>query len=227
MTPSLPTAMGALATVTRLTLLRLRRGRGAWIGGAIALLPIAFAISVSRTRVLHYTFSVELLVLAVVAALFLASSIGEEIEGRTITYLSSRPLPRWTILIGKLIAFAPIVLAMVVVSWIVAVRLGLGQLPPLRSVIGLGIGSLAVCAIVAGIAAVVPSYSMPLAIVYLGVDFVVGQIPASLQLLSITHQTTALAGIVDEPIAISAISITLIAALWLALGIVRMRRLEA
>ena len=42
---------------------------------------------------------VELVVMALLSSVFVASSIGEEIEERTITYLWSRPLPRWTLLV--------------------------------------------------------------------------------------------------------------------------------
>src|SRR6185503_12480129 len=98
----------------------------------------------------------QLLVLAVLPPMFIASSIGEEIEDRTITYLWSRPIPRWAVLIGKFLALAPIAVVLVVGSWHLACALGLESMPPLRSHAALAAAAVVVSAISTGIAVLVP-----------------------------------------------------------------------
>lgn len=224
---TVPSSGTAVATIARLTWKRLFRGRALWIGVVVAALPIAFSLAVqAKSRATEFTFVIEILVLSVLPPLYIASSIGEEIEHRTTTYLWSRPIARWTVLVGKLVALAPIAVVLVVASWMLAIRLGFHELPHVESCVGLGAGALATAAISAGIATVVPKHGMGLAIAYLGIDFVIGQIPASLQLLSATHQTTLLARSGSgrlEP----AIALAVIATFWLALGLYRVRRLES
>lgn len=228
----LPTTRTALVTIARLTMRRLLRGRALWLGAVVAALPVVFEALVDKSNPLQAvdaTFTIELLVLVVLQPLFVASSIGEEVEDRTTTYLWSRPLARWTILIGKLIALAPIASALLVASWALAVQLGADHLPTAQSAIGLAAGGLAAAAIVAAIATLVPKHGMALAIVYLGIDFVIGTIPWSLQILSATHQAKLVAGRGgDYDGALTpAIALTVIAAAWLAIGLARVRRLES
>jgi ABC-type transport system involved in multi-copper enzyme maturation permease subunit len=219
-----PTTTSSLVTIARVTLLRLRRGAAIWIGVAIAVLPIVFAVAIKdKWRVVEYTVLSEMLVLSVLPALFVASSIGEEFEARTTTYLWSRPVARWTVLIGKLIALAPLVVLLVVTSWMVAMRLGTSQMPSIERTLGIGAGTIAVAAIAAGIATVVPRHAMALSIIYMAVDFVLAEIPLSIQALSATRQTMVLA---TQPTTAAAINLAVIAVVWLAIGLVRVRRLE-
>src|SRR4051794_13415855 len=108
-THNVPSTSASLGAIAKLTLTRLRRGRTQWVGLGIAALPLLFAVVASRahsavvewTGIANDIFVIELLVLTVLPALFIASSIGDEIEDRTTTYLWSRPLARWTVLLGK------------------------------------------------------------------------------------------------------------------------------
>ncbi|MCI0432810.1 MAG: ABC transporter permease subunit, partial [Gemmatimonadetes bacterium] len=126
-----------MIAIAGLTWKRLLRGRSLWIAGLIALLPVAFG-AVLRTQgprgdVTDDLLAFELLVLSVLPPMFISSSIGEEIEDRTMTYLWSRPIPRWTVIIGKLLALAPIAMVLVVVSWHLGCALGLESVPDPRS----------------------------------------------------------------------------------------------
>src|SRR5258706_12391348 len=99
MTARVPTAAGAIGTIARLTLVRLTRGKLLWVSLVIAFLPTLLAAAVPDKRSLvGLLFGIELFTIAVIPTLFVAPSIGEEIEDRTATYLWSRPLARWTIL---------------------------------------------------------------------------------------------------------------------------------
>ena len=93
-----PTALSATATIASLTWRRLLRGRALWVSLAIALLPVLFAVihrQLGMPPQQRDLFVFETLIQVLLAPMFVASSIGEEIEDRTTTYLWSRPVPRW------------------------------------------------------------------------------------------------------------------------------------
>ena len=123
-------------------------------------------------------------VLAVVPAMFVASSIGEEIEDRTITYLWSRPLPRWHVIAGKLVALAPVAIGHLAPR-LAGRRCKVGTDAPSRRD-GRSSASplprVAISMVAAGIATLAPKHGMALAIIYMLLfDVPVGEIPASLQ----------------------------------------------
>ena len=108
---SVPSGLATTRTMASLTLRRLTRGRALGVSLVIAALPVAYAAAmraVGQTGIGQELFAFEVLVLAVLAPMLVGSSIGEEIEDRTTTYLWSRPVPRWAILAGKLAALAPV-----------------------------------------------------------------------------------------------------------------------
>jgi ABC-2 type transport system permease protein len=173
-------------------------------------------------------------VLAVVPALFVASSIGEEIEDRTITYLWSRPLPRWHVIAGKLVALAPLAIGVIVLGWLLAVEVAANAMAPTWTIIGIAAAALAVSFVAAGISTLAPKHGMALTIIYMLLfDVPVGEIPASLQVLSITHQARRLAGIAahgvrEMPDRITpAITMAILAGIWFAIGLWKISRTEA
>jgi ABC-2 type transport system permease protein len=221
--------------VASLTLRRLFRGRAVWISVIIAALPIIFTAALrsqtSKPSLEVDTLVFETLLLAILPAMFVSSSIGEDIEDRTTTYLWSRPVPRWSVIAGKLFALAPLAAALVVGSWTAAILVGNHALPSLLSVVGLAVGALVVCCACTGIAILVPKHGMPLSIAYmLFFDIPVGAMPISLAELSITHQLRALSSVIpeitDAP-AGGALGLAILAVLWLSLSFWRIRRLEA
>lgn len=231
-----------IGTIARVTLKRLFRGRTLWIAFGIALLPVIVAAVINRTaqtrmerlEITLDIYVVELLVLAVLPALFVAASIGEDIEDRTITYLWSRPLPRWHVIVGKVVALAPIAMVIVLVGWALAIQIGTGQHAPGWTLVGLGGATLAISMVAAGIATLAPKHGMALTIIYfLLFDLPIGEIPASLQTLSITHQARHVAGIVEHGVHPMAdrltpgITMAVLAAIWFALGLWKIRRTEA
>jgi ABC-2 type transport system permease protein len=230
-----------IGTIAGLTLARLRRGRAVWAALGIAMIPAMAAIVLrdqvhgesDRAEMITTLYVPQVLVLAILPALFVASSIGEEIEDRTITYLWSRPLPRWHVIAGKLVALAPVSVAISLVGWLLAVKIGIDAVAPARTVIGLGAAALAISMVSAGISTVAPKHGMALTIIYMLLfDLPIGEIPASLQILSVTHQARMIAGISSHGIApggtaAPAITMAVIAAIWLGIGLWRIRRLEA
>ncbi len=227
---AVPSTASALATIARVTVRRMLRGRALWVCAAIALLPVAYAAvmqSHGRHR-LEEAYYIELLLLGVLPPAFIASSIGEEIEDRTTTYLWSRPLARWTMPIGKLIGLAPVVVLLMLTSWWLTVEIMIRRSPPVDTLLGLAAASLATSMISAGIAMLMPKHGMALTIVYMLSNVPIGEIPASIQIASVTHQANLIARFdADATASTGATAMAIVAGLWLAVGLWRIQRLES
>lgn len=215
----------ALATLARVTLLRARRGKALWIAALIAALPIAYAAIAHAQHAwidADDIFQRVLPIYALLPAMLVGASIGDDIEQRTTTYLWSRPLARWVVPAGKLLALAPIVAAYGVATWLIATRLG-GVEATAASTAAMALGGAATSVVAAGVALVVPRYAMSLGISYLLLDLVIGWLPFSLRALSVTHQLHAL----TKGESAGAIWALAIAAVWAAIGGLRIRKREA
>jgi len=225
-----PSTGTQLSTLVRLTLKRMMRGRAVWVCLIIALSPVLLGIALrTNSKASEIITGIEILVMAVVSPVLVSSSIGDEIEDRTVTYLWSRPLPRWTMIVGKLLALAPITMVIIIIGWNIAMLLGTQALAPPRTTAGFAIGALAVSTMTVGVATLVPRFGIALSIGYILVlDFGIGLMPAALREISVTYQVSRLLG-VDENAAVAqpAITIMVIAGIWLAIGLWRIRKLEA
>ena len=224
-----PSGFASMLTVAALTWKRLVRGRAQMVAVLIAMLPIAY-VAIAGRGVGPEAFVFEVLATAVLAPMFVAASIGEDIEDRTTTYLWSRPIPRWAIVAGKLLALVPTAMVIIVGSWIVVSQLAWHALPPARTIIALATGVLALSVLSAGIASLAPRHGMALSIVYiLFFDSPLGVMPATLRELSITHQVRVISGVFfnEGGVTRAAVALAILVALWGALVAARMRRLEA
>ncbi len=229
---SVPSTATTLWSLAMLSLRRLRRSRAPWIALVIASLPVFFGVAANRagqhSHLMGDIYVAEMLVLAVLPAMFVAASIAEDIEDRTTAYVWSRPIARWSVIIGKLLALAPVAMLLVAGGWALAVNASGDGWPPARTTGAMAAGALAMSLLSTGIATLAPKHGMALTIVYVIVfDLPIGEIPASLQILSITHQTRLLAGIstTDGPLA-PLITLAVLGGLWLALSLWRIKRLE-
>ena len=227
-----PTTRSTVWTLAGITLTRLTRGKALWIGGLFAALPVIYATGVHSRHIAPAPddlFKISQLLLALLPAMYVGASIGEEIEDRTSTYLWSRPISRGAVLAGKLCALVPIVIALIVGGWFAGILIWTGAAPSATSCVALAAGSIATSLVAAGIATVVPKHGMALTIGYLLVDLFIGALPFSLSALSITNQANVLANLGSSPreIATPLIAMAVIAGLWGAIGVGRIRRLEA
>jgi ABC-type transport system involved in multi-copper enzyme maturation permease subunit len=227
-----PTTLSTVMTLAGVTLKRLGRGKALWIGGLFAALPVAYATGVHARHVTPAPddlFKISLLLLALLPAMYIGASIGEEIEDRTSTYLWSRPIARWAVLAGKLCALTPLVIALIVGSWYAGIRIWTEAAPSVMSCVALAAGCVTASLVAAGIATVVPKHGMALMICYMLVDLFIGALPFSLSALSITNQANVLAQLGGSPASIGTpvIALAVIAGLWGAVGFARIRRLEA
>ena len=230
----IPSGMSSTLVLAGVTWLRLVRGRALWVSLLIAALPCLYAVMMrgpdGSRAITDELYAFEILVLAILAPMFISSSLGEEIEDRTTTYLWSRPIPRWAVLAGKLLALVPIVIAIACASWLAAANIAWSMMPPARSFLALALGATGIAMIATGIATIAPKHGMALTICYLlFFDLPIGVLPATLQEMSVTHQLRTLSGLwpIDGTFVEGLVGLTIIAAVWAALAIVRIRRLEA
>jgi ABC-type transport system involved in multi-copper enzyme maturation permease subunit len=209
------------------------RGRSIVVATIIAALPVLFAVLIrrldSRSGVAGDVLFFEQLVLAVLPPMFIASSIGEEIEDRTITYLWSRPVARWTVIAGKLVALVPVAIALGVAGWYAAFTLALDRAPPRESLAAIAAGALVLSTSTAALAVLAPRHGLALAICYGLADTWVGVVPATVQQLTVSEHVRTLSNVrptLGEP-ATAVAWLVGITALWLGIALWRIRRLEA
>jgi hypothetical protein len=220
---------------TRLSAIRMMRGRTIWVAWIFALLPIAFTVLIAEAGTpapWPALFRWVVMLAAVLGPLFMASSMAEEIEDRTFTYLWSRPIARWTVVLGKLLAAAPIsggILALTVTACYFFAEGGTAA-GLVRGVAAGLVGAAAACAVSAGTAILMPRAGLGVTYAYLlALDWPVGEIPFSMRALSITRQIRQVAGVgdaADQPVWVPLVWLAGISAVWLALAFWRLSRAE-
>ncbi len=232
-TPRAPSSLASVGVLASITWTRLVRGRALWVSLLVGLLPCLYAIMMrgrDRMGIGDELFAFEILVLAILAPMFVASSLGEEIEERTTTYLWSRPIPRWAILAGKLATIVPIVATISVASWLVSAQLAWSVVPPAQTFLSLVLGAITLGLVAAMFSTLAPKHGMALTICYLVfLDVPAGVLPAALQEVSITHQLRTLSGMwpIDGSFIEGLIGLSAITLVVGAVAIFRIRRLEA
>nr|HEX4312445.1 hypothetical protein [Kofleriaceae bacterium] len=241
-------AIGAVASVVSK---RFLRGATLWIGVALALLPIAqAALIASKVRVvdvllkinlwklagahprptdlswLSGTFGFEMVVLGIVSALVVAWPVGQDIEDRTATYLWSRPLARWTILVGKLAVLVPIVLVIFLGSW-TAITVLAKVTPTPAPFIGLAAAVIAASFVASALALALPKHPLVLALLVLALlDPVVGAMNGGIALVTVSYNARVIGGFEDADVVTSVIALIIVAGVWLTLALRRIAKTE-
>jgi len=224
---------GGAATIeiARVSFRRSLRTR-ALIGAAlVAALPLAMA-AIFQAVGQHEpraVFRLAELSAAVLVGLAVAGPLGEELGDRTIAYLWSRPLPRWSLVTGKLLALVPVVAGLAAASVAIAMRLDGASMAAIERTAGaLAIGVAVRACIGAAMGTLIPRQALALTVGYLFfVDLPLGFIPARLQVVSIVFHENSLAGLRGDEHASSAlIGLAAIALVWLAVALWRVRRVE-
>jgi ABC-2 type transport system permease protein len=221
---------GAINAMAALTWRRTLRSRTLRISAVLALLPAIAGFAMRSTslpddQLWMNLLRTELVLLAVLCPLYAAASLGDEIESGTMTYLWSRPLPRWTIAAGKLVALTPIVALMLVGSAVAGMAVARGMMPPPTGLLALVLGAITISIAATGIAMLVPRHSMVVPIAFiLFIDLPIGELPLALYRLSMTHHLR----IIGEGAGTGAAYGWLLGltAFWAALGLWRLRKFE-
>jgi ABC-type transport system involved in multi-copper enzyme maturation permease subunit len=219
-----PSAVAAILSIARVTFRRSTRGFLPAIAAVISLLPVAAAAPIHKTG--GSAAEIVLLVLVILPPMFVASSLGEEIEDKTAAYLWSRPLARWTIIAGKLLALAPTCAAFVAGSAIASGYAGDPSLLKAGVITALAAGAIATCCAVAGVAAILPRHAMIFSIIYLLLDLTIGSVDASVHYASIAYAIRSIAGDTGSGAIAGVVGLVAISGFWLTIAFRRIARLE-
>jgi ABC-2 type transport system permease protein len=221
--------------IARVTLTRMLRGRSIWVVAALCVLPAIWAAirKVDTVDDMGLVFGTWALLLTILPPVLLASAIGEEIEERTASYLWSRPIPRWSIVIGKMVALVPVL-------WL---ALGASVLVPFYAFVpdaaahgevGARIAAMAIfatlgaSAVTAGLTTIAPRHGTILSIAYLlFIDDPLAAIDTSISRMSVVYNSLQIAGIQSSQTLGSSIAwLAGLIAVWVGIAVWRIRRLE-
>jgi ABC-type transport system involved in multi-copper enzyme maturation permease subunit len=227
---------GALA-IAGVAFKRMLRGKALWVVAGMAFLPLLFTAAIPDPTVPKdwgKVISFWGYLLAILPPVLLASAIGEEIEERTMTYLWSRPLPRWSIVGGKVIAILPvlwIVLAAALIAPFYARFPDAGAHGTIlaRTLAAVVLGTIGVASVTAGLATLAPRYGTVISLGYLVfVDRTLAFFDASISKLSVTYHAIRLTGMWGDaqPLVQSIGWLLGLSAAWMAVAAWRIRRLE-
>ncbi len=231
---------GSAATlaIARLTLLRFMRSRVLLVAGVFALLPmVPFALGAGVDKDVDHRWQDYLTAMSymhmLVASLLMAPAIAEEIEDKTYTYLWSRPIPRWSVLAGKLLTGTCVASALLVASALVATLVtGMPQPAVLvMSLLALVLGVATVGVVASSLGVLLPKHAIAASLTYfMVVDLILGSIPFAAARISVSHNVAEIAvGAADEAsIPMSLIWLGAVAAFWglLALWILGRKELS-
>jgi hypothetical protein len=190
-------ATTALA-MARLRTLRLRRGRALWLGTGVTLLVVVAGLAArwggdaDAVSTFHAVtrFGFRKVLVLLVPFLFCATALSEEVEGRTLVYLFTRPAPRGAMLLGKwaagVLASAAILGAGVVVLWAGCGAGAPGMLG--RALAATVLGSACYGAVYLLFGAILVEAPYLLSLLYVGlVELGLGAVPGPVRLVSANH----------------------------------------
>lgn len=226
----------ASLAIAGVTLRRLLRGRALWVVLLMSALPPLYALTQDVTDL--QDFGVVLaswaLLLGILPPVLLASAIGEEVEERTMSYLWSRPLPRWSIVIGKMVALVPILWlalgAALLVPFYTSVPGAAEETTVAAQLVAMVV--LATCgaaAVTAGLTTILPRHGTIVSIAYLlFVDEPLAAIDASISRLSVVYNAIHLSGVAEEGASFGTSLAWLLGliAVWVGIAVWRIRSLE-
>jgi hypothetical protein len=235
--------MTAVLTIARLTWKRMLRGRTLWLTLLLVMVPMLVAlIAVARVEdgrerwaaVCMLTLR-SLVLLAPI--LHLATAVAEENDGKTYTYLWSRPVPRHALVLGKVLAVAPPLMVASVVALAVAfaiVSSGPGATDPawLPSVLAAApAGVLASSCFAVGVGALIPRHPLVVALGWvLFAEQILSMVPA-VQNLSVLFHVLVIADLpgvnlpTRDPLPPFP-ALAVLSAIWLTIAVWRVRRIE-
>jgi hypothetical protein len=184
----------------------------------------------NRSLIADELFAFESLALSIVVPMLVGASLGDEIDDRTHTYLWSRPIPRWSIVVGKLLALVPLVIVLICASWFFAALIAWNRVPPIQTFVALALGAKVIALLASALATLAPKHGLALAICYmLFIDGPIGLMPAALRELSILQQMRTLSGLYPEDgtFAKGLVAIALLGSVFAVSALLRIRRMEA
>ncbi len=180
-----------------------------WLILAVLLILAARGLSeVIRVREPIYQYgqisgAIVFRILALAAAIFSTAVIGQEVEQKTITYLLTRPIARWKVLLARTLA-ASTVTFVVGVMMAVGASIGVPDVGPfngvvLRDILALAVGALSYCALFTMVTLVINRAMIVCLIFAFGWEVAVPNMPGSTYYLSLNSYLTAIANRPEPP----------------------------
>ena len=133
-------------------------------------------------------------ILALSAAIFASAVVAQEVEGRTIVYLLTRPVPRQALLLGRTLAAATVVFLVSAVSAIavsLATKGGGGLLG--HDLIALAVGALAYTGLFTLVSLVINRAMIACLLFAFGWETLASGVPGDLKLLTLNTHVMAIA----------------------------------
>lgn len=212
-TTDLPSGLGAVRQIAGMSLRRTRRGGMIWLTvvvlGLLLLGTVAALISgKAGLEFFNGLLSVMLCYLTpLIMALHGSSAVSEEAQAKTVSYLFSRPIPRWSLPMGKyagtvglgLALLVPALVLLYVISMLGDTELFGSELPHL----GMGVVAMVLAVLLYGAVATafgtfVTSYSFVVALVYLlVVEVSCAFIPGWLKVVAMSVHLRVVAGLYE------------------------------
>ena len=230
-----------------LSVRRARRGREQWLALALLALAVAAALVTLATGYGGISFFKDTLELFVryltpfVMALLASHAVAEEVQARTITYLFSRPIPRWTLPLGKYLGSLCVATPLLCLALTLVYVIGLlgypgeivAELPSLLRGLGaICLGVVLFGAVATAFGTLIVGHPFVVNLIFLLVTEVgVSLIPGWTKLASMTVHLRAVAGlyqpertltIVDPELSptIAAFVVLAVTAVWIVLALV-------
>lgn len=192
-----------MLAIARLQLRQVLGGRKLWLVVVVALLPVALTIlmrtggGIPRIRELELFTGIYLFVLypqtlsIVIALLYGTSILNSEIHDRTLTYLFTRPIAKWRIIVAKYVVNVLVLIGIsvpsLVISWLVLGTSGNGGLL-LGQVIAVCGATIAYNAVFALCGLISSRRAMILGIGYaVAFEFVLSFVPAVVNTMTVTY----------------------------------------
>ena len=140
-------------------------------------------------------------ILPIVTMAFSTAAFGNELEDRTLSYLVLKPIPRWQIVLPKMLASVAISGPLLIVSGVVAMVVGLDAEPRAAATVGLALlAGVAAYAAIFTWAGLVTSRALPFALVYVFLwEGLIGSFINGVGYLSVRGYTLAVMHGIDEP----------------------------
>lgn len=205
-----PSGLGAARLIAGLSLRRTRRGGLIWLPVvvlALLLLAAVVALVTGKAGVDFFKGSLDILLrylIPFVMILHGSSAVGEEVQAKTITYLFSRPIPRWSLPLGKfagnlglgLLLLLPVTLLLYVLALLGELELFTTELPLLgRGLLAVVVAALLYGALGTAFGTMVTRGAFVVALVVWGVlDVAFGFIPGALKAVAMNVHLRVLTG---------------------------------
>jgi ABC-type transport system involved in multi-copper enzyme maturation permease subunit len=245
MSVAVPSSWQVLRLLAGLSLRRARRGRLLWLSASVLALPVVAAGVAAISGQAGLGFYEKLLdaLLCYLAPFIMAvnasATVAEEAQGKTITYLFSRPIARWTLPIGKYLgnlAVNALVLLVAVAAVYLLSMTGEGlrdlaaELPRMfAGLFAMLLAAMLYAGVASAFGAIVTGYPFVVTIVYvLVIDVGLSLVPGWLKAASMTTHLRVVAGLyhpaqsvfVADPRLSSTISVPVLlimTAIWLVI----------